>query len=153
MSDSAVFMLIGLWPRSCTQLPGCHLACFPYFWFNSFSFLRRFSRLGNSIGGCPQQLGCQQGVLPAWSWQGENLMLPLPSPHGACAPGSAWALLLRRRSLWCLCSPTSLGQPPGPLSFRNLTTPFNDSILKKDRTCSHPCTNKSMATALEGSSP
>lgn len=77
-------------------------------------------------------------------------MFPLPSPHGARAPGSAWALLQRHKSLWCLCFPP--GQPPGLLSFRNLAIPFNDSILKKDRTCSHPYTNKSMAMALEDSS-
>lgn len=87
---------LGPWPGTCSRLPGCHLACLVYFCFNSFSFLRTFSRLGNSIGGCPQWLGCQQGGLPAPSWQGENWTLPLPSPPAPRAPGSAWALLRRR---------------------------------------------------------
>lgn len=62
-----------------------------------FPFLEHFSRLGNSMGGCPQWLGCQQGGLPAPSWQAGNWTLPLPSPPGARAPSSAWALLQRRR--------------------------------------------------------
>lgn len=101
---------LGLWPRTCSRLPGCHLACFVYFCFSSFPFLRTFSRQGNSIGGCPQWLGCQQGGLPARSWQGENWTLPLPSPRGPGAPISAWALLQRRRDLGCLCLPIPLGE-------------------------------------------
>lgn len=110
---------LGLWPRTCSRLPGCHLACFVYFCFNSFSFLRTFSRLGNSAGGCPQWLGCQQGGLPARSWQGENWTLPLPSPHGPPAPGSVRALLQRRREHGVSLTPHfPWGTQPGLLFFQ-----------------------------------
>lgn len=101
---------LGLWPRTCSRLPACHLACFVYFCFNSFSFLRTFSRLGNSIGGCPQWLGCQQGGLPARSWQGENWTLPLPSPRGPLCPRLGQGTAAMAPRVWGVsASPFPLG--------------------------------------------
>lgn len=119
---------LGLWPGTCSRLPGCHLACLVYFCFNSFSFLRTFSRLGNSIGGCPQWPGCQQGALPARSWQGENWTLPLQLPMDLEPPARPGHCCNGTDSMGCLCLPISpRKRSQDSCFFSNLAIPVNDS--------------------------
>lgn len=126
---------LGLWPRTCSRLPGCHLACFVYFCFNSFSFLRTFSRLGNSVGGCPQWLGCQQGGLPAPELAGRELDASAPVSSWTSCPRLGLGTAATAPRAWGVsASPFPLGNTARtPVFSSNLAIPVNGSSSPSER--------------------
>lgn len=83
-----------------------------------FPFLEHFPGWEIQSEAAPSGLAASREVCQPRSWQGENWTLPLPSPRGPPAPGSAWALLQRRREHEVSLPPHfPWGTQPGLLFF------------------------------------